>query len=100
MPLLPEEPDRLPDVRDEAPLPELARPCTVARVFGEEDIIAQGKHSIDRLMEGISDMEGLLNCNSKVHAGTRRNHSNIGSDRILNGLVAYFQKLFGQRLKK
>ena len=66
----------------------------------EEDIIAQGKHSIDRLMEGISDMEGLLNCNSKVHAGTRRNHSNIGSDRILNGLVAYFQKLFGQRLKK
>ncbi len=38
----------------------------------EEDIIAQGKHSIDRLMEGISDMEGLLN----------------------------FQKLFGQRLKK
>ena len=66
----------------------------------EEDIIAQGKHSIDRLMEGISDMEGLLNCNSKVHAGTRRNHSNIGSDRILNGLVAYFQKLFEQRLKK
>ena len=66
----------------------------------EEDIIAQGKHSIDRLMEGISDMEGLLNCNSKVHAGTRRNHSNIGSDRILNVLVAYFQKLFEQRFEK
>ena len=66
----------------------------------EEDIIAQGKHSIDRLMEGISDMEGLLSCNSKVHAGTRRNHSNIGSDRILNVLVAYFQKLFEQRFEK
>ena len=66
----------------------------------EEDIIAQGKHSIDRLMEGINDMEGLLNCSSKVHAGTRRNHSNIGSDRILNVLVAYFQKLFEQRFEK
>lgn len=66
----------------------------------EEDIIAQGKHSIDRLMEGINDMEGLLNCSSKVHAGARRNHSNIGSDRILNVLVAYFQKLFEQRFEK
>ena len=66
----------------------------------EEDIIAQGKQSIDRLMEGISDMEGLLSCNSKVHAGARRNHSNIGSDRILNVLVAYFQKLFEQRFEK
>lgn len=66
----------------------------------EEDIIAQGKHSIDRLMEGINDMEGLLSCNSKVHAGARRNHSNIGSDRILNVLVAYFQKLFEQRFEK
>lgn len=64
----------------------------------EEDIIAQGKHSIDRLMEGINDMEGLLNCSSKVHAGARRNHSNIGSDRILNVLVGYYQTLFEQRL--
>ena len=51
-------------------------------------------------MEGINDMEGLLYGSSKVHAGARRNHSNIGSDRILNVLVAYFQKLFEQRFEK
>ena len=50
--------------------------------------------------EDINDMEGLLNCSSKVHAGARRNHSNIGSDRILNVLVAYFQKLSEQRFEK
>ena len=66
----------------------------------ENDIITQGKCSIDRLMKGICDMEGLLNCKSKVYAGTRRYHIDIGSDRILNELVTYFEKLFEQRFEK
>lgn len=66
----------------------------------EKDIITQGKHSINRLMEGISGIEDLLNCKSKVHSGIGRNHNNVGSYKILNKLIAYFEKLFEQRFEK
>ena len=66
----------------------------------EKDIITQGKHSISRLMEGISGIEDLLNCKSKVHSGIGRNHNNVGSYKILNKLIAYFEKLFEQRFEK
>lgn len=65
----------------------------------KKDIIAQGKHSIDRLMEGIYDIDDLLNCKSKVHSGTRR-HNNGGSNKILSDLIVYFEKLFEQRFEK
>jgi KAP family P-loop domain. len=65
----------------------------------QKDIIAQGKHSIDRLMEGIYDIDDLLNCKSKVHSGTRR-HNNGGSNKILSDLIVYFEKLFEQRFEK
>ena len=51
----------------------------------KKDIIAQGKHSIDRLMEGIYDIDDLLNCKSIVHSGTR-SHNNGGSNKILSDL--------------
>ena len=51
-------------------------------------------------MEGISGIEDLLNCKSKVHSGIGRNHNNVGSYKILNKLIAYFEKLFEQRFEK
>ena len=65
----------------------------------KKDIIAQGKHSIDRLMEGIYDIDDLLNCKSIVHSGTR-SHNNGGSNKILSDLIVYFEKLFEQRFEK
>lgn len=65
----------------------------------KKDIIAQGKHSIDRLMEGIYDIDDLLNCKSKVHSGTK-SHNNGGSNKILSDLIVYFEKLFEQRFEK
>lgn len=68
--------------------------------ISEKDIITQGKHSINRLMEGISGIEDLLNCESKVHSGIGRNHGNVSPNKILNELIAYFKKLFEQRFEK
>ena len=65
----------------------------------EDEIIAQGKKSINRLMSNINELKDLLGSNKLVHSGLRPIYDSQQA-KLRNVLLQYFKAIFDDRVSQ